>query len=424
MYETPETKILNQLNTIQNQCLRACTGAFKSSPAASLCVEAGVPPLKYSRDIVCLNFFFKTLALQDLPTHQVLVGSPETEPPPKREYIDSLITHYQVRTPKILSYSVPEKPPWTHSQVKVCPFIEVTKSNRPNEEVRAEFLSHLGNHPTNHIYTDGSKMNQGVGFAAVTQNNTNSGGLPAEASIFTAELYAIRVSLNNIIEGGERGDNFTIFSDSRSALLALKKSSTRSPLVGEIKELIHRARTKNVEIELCWVPGHANIAGNERADAAAKQAAITSNQTLEGAIPHTDMKQQVKDVVFRRWQQDWNSLGQEGRKLRQIKQDVGIWRSSENKSRRIETALTRLRIGHTNMTHSYLMQGQANPPECEVCSEIITVKHLLLSCSKYRQARNKHLNNLTISQILAEGNNFSSERLINFLKETNLLAKI
>ena len=186
VYGIPETKILNRLNPIQNQCLRACTGAFKSSPAASMCVEAGVPPLKYSRDIVSLNFFFKTLAHRDSPTHRVLVGSPETEPPPKREYIDSLITHYQIRTPKIWNYTIPEKPPWTLSHVKVCPFIEATKSNRLNEEVRADFLSHLGIHPTTHIYTDGSKMNQGVGFAAVTHNSTNSGGLPAEASIFTA----------------------------------------------------------------------------------------------------------------------------------------------------------------------------------------------------------------------------------------------
>ena len=41
-----------------------------------------------------------------------------------------------------------------------------------------------------HIYTDGSKSTEGVGFAAVFPNTTSGGRLTREASIFTAELYA------------------------------------------------------------------------------------------------------------------------------------------------------------------------------------------------------------------------------------------
>ena len=75
----------------------------------------------------------------------------------------------------------------------------------------------------------------------------------------------------------------------------------------------------------------------------------------------------------------WNSLAREGRKLREIKKDViKYWTSSHDKSRRIETVLARLRLGHTNITHVYLMQGQTEPPECDRCRVTITVKHLLL----------------------------------------------
>ena len=136
------------------------------------------------------------------------------------------------------------------------------------------------------------------------------------------------------------------------------------------------------------------------------------------------MKQQVREAVFKKWQEEWNALDREGRKLREIKQDTRMWKSSLNKSRRIETALSRLRVGHTNITHSYLMQSQANPPECETCRETVTVKHLLLDCRKYTQARNKYISNLTLSDILAEGDKFSVDKIISFLRETNLLAKI
>ena len=128
--------------------------------------------------------------------------------------------------------------------------------------------------------------------------------------------------------------------------------------------------------------------------------------------------------MFRNWQEKWNSLDREGRKLREIKQDVRKWKSSQNKCRRIETALTRLRVGHTNITHSYLMQSQANPPECEICRETISVKHLLVECRKYNRVRNKYFPNPTLVGMLAESDNFSVNRIIGYLRETGLLAKI
>ena len=403
--------------------IRACTGAFKSSPAASLCIETGVPPLEYSRDI-SLNYFCKTLALRNSPTYQALVGSPGADIPPKREHIDTLLTKYQVNIPKIWSISIPETPPWTHTPLRVCPFIETVKGNRLSEEVRADFLAHLEVHPNVHIYTDGSKMDQHVGFAAVGRNHISCGGLPSESSIFTAELYAVKAAISEIAGTSEEGANFTIFSDSRSALMALKRGITRSPIVTKIKELIHRANTANLEFELCWVPGHVNVAGNEKADTAAKEAALAIPQGPPRAIPHSDMKSSVREAVLRKWQENWNSLDREGSKLREIKKDVKKWKSSLNKSRRIETVLSRLRVGHTNITHSYLMQSQANPPECERCRKTLTVKHLLLECGKHTQVRNKYFSNPTLPDILAEGNNFSVNKIINFLRETGLLAKI
>ena len=135
-----------------------------------------------------------------------------------------------------------------------CSFIDTTKANRLDEEVRSDFLSHLEMHPTIHIYTDRSKTEECVGYAAVTGNRVSCGSLPKEASIFTAELYAMKTAINEISGTGVEGDRFTIFSDSRSALQALKRDFTRSLVILEIKELIHRVETRNIGIEMCWVP--------------------------------------------------------------------------------------------------------------------------------------------------------------------------
>ena len=92
-------------------------------------------------------------------------------------------------------------------------------------EMRAIFLAHLERHPTVHIYTDDSKSTKGVGFAAVFPNTTSGGRLTGEASIFTAELYVINAAVNEILKGPTDGNRFTIFCDSRSALLAPRSLS-------------------------------------------------------------------------------------------------------------------------------------------------------------------------------------------------------
>ena len=206
--------------------------------------------------------------------------------------------------------------------------------------------------------------------------------------------------------------------------MAPRSDSSLSPILAETKELIRRAEEDNIIIDLCWVPGHVNVRGNRKADAAAKDVALRAPTAPHKAIPHTDMRRPLSEAITNRWHREWNSLAREGRKLREIKKDVKDWISSHNKSRRIEMDLARLRLGHTNITHVYLMQGQTEPPECDRCRVTITVKHLLLECRKYVTIRNKYFRNPTLSNMLAESSEFSIDKLVLYLKETNLFHQI
>ena len=313
-------------------------------------------PLDFSRDMLILKHFFKIQSLPNSPTHRAVIG-PLGDPTPRMEHINELCTQYQVQTPKILTNVVPEIPSWTYPPIRICPFLETKKQQLLDEEMRAIFLAHLERHPMVHIYTDGFKSTEGVGFAAVFPNTTSVGRLTGEASIFTAELYAINAAVHEILEGTIDGNQFTIFSDSRIALLAPRSDSSFSPILVETKELIRRAKENNIITDLCWVPGHVNVRGNEKADAAAKDGALRAPTAPYKAIPHTDMRRPLREAITNWWHRKWNSLAREGRKLREIKKDVKDWTSSRNKSRRIETVLARLRLGHTNITHIYLMQA-------------------------------------------------------------------
>jgi len=306
--------------------------------------------------------------------------------------------------------------------IKICPFTEGSKKNKHPEELRSDFLTHCSEHHTIPIYTDGSKTENRVGYATKFPNNTFSGRLPGEASIFTAELYAIKTAITESIGSPQLRGDFTIYCDSQSAILALGPSTRPSPIVMEIQSLLKQAEETGSFFDFCWVPGHTGVEGN---DAAAKLAASDEEQDPSiHPIPHTDLKRPIREAISTAWQHRWNNLGQEGRKLREIKGDIKEWKSSIYKNRRFETALTRLRIGHTNFSHSYLMEGRNIPPNCEQCNQPISVKHILVECRKYSRIRNKYYHNANLSEMLGNANNFSAYKLYLFLQETDILSKI
>jgi len=49
VYSLTNQSFLTLLDSVQNTCLRLALGAFRSSPALSLCAEAGLPPLSFRR---------------------------------------------------------------------------------------------------------------------------------------------------------------------------------------------------------------------------------------------------------------------------------------------------------------------------------------------------------------------------------------
>ena len=47
-----------------------------------------------------------------------------------------------------------------------------------------------------------------------------------------------------------------------------------------------------------------------------------------------------------------------------------------------ETVIARLHMGHSFITHSFLLKGE-EPPMCIGCDELLTIKRILLTCSDF-----------------------------------------
>ena len=61
------------------------------------------------------------------------------------------------------------------------------------------------------------------------------------------------------------------------------------------------------DIQLCWVPEHREIKGNDKADAAVKEAA--KDIPLLFALPNTDYYPASREVINRQWQDRGHIVG-------------------------------------------------------------------------------------------------------------------
>ena len=108
-----------------------------------------------------------------------------------------------------------------------------------------EYREAQGSH--DEIYTDGSKMNERVGAAAVINLHFQHGEttcrrpskrLPDNSTIFAAEATAISLALNYYQHMGPVHHDVVVYSDSMSCLQAIECEDTENPFICHIMNLL------------------------------------------------------------------------------------------------------------------------------------------------------------------------------------------
>ena len=109
-----------------------------------------------------------------------------------------------------------------------------------------------------------------------------------------------------------------------------------------------------------------------------------------------------------------------GNKLLEIKPTIGEHQSVVRNIRKEEVVLARLRLGHTRVTHSYLLLGEEQP-QCVGCDAPFTVRHFLLECGDFAQVRNNCFHVENMKQIFQDIHIVS---FMTFLRQKNFFNKI
>ena len=75
-----------------------------------------------------------------------------------------------------------------------------------------------------------------------------------------------------------------------------------------------------------------------------------------------------------------------------------------------------MRIGHTCLTHSYLIE-HTDPPKYTNYNQLLSIKHILTECTSYNQTRHQYYSFTDIKNILSLT---PSQNMLNFIKKINL----
>ena len=246
------------------------------------------------------------------------------------------------------------------------------------------------------VYTDGSKMNERVGAAAVInrhfQNGETTGRqvskrLPDNSTIFAAEATAISLALNYYEHMGPVHHDVVVYSDSMSSLQAIEGEDTENPFICHIMNLIWLLSDKGTRVRFCWIPSHCGIGGNERVDQLAKE---TLDQDIDplASIHYTDLKPLVNSYIQQLVQTKWG-VAVHCRDLYLLKAKLAPPKKFQHLTRAEEVVITRLWIGHTKATKSHIL-SRGLLTACHHCGQTLSIDHMLLECAVLQECRDEY----------------------------------
>ncbi|XP_055527947.1 uncharacterized protein LOC129720490 [Wyeomyia smithii] len=379
-----------------NKMIRNCSGLLPSTPAISSCIEAGTYPFEA---VVAQSILNRVIGYLERTTGDY---------DPTAATIRPVLDRYPaIKVPPIPQLHRVGDRRWD----KKGPKIDLSnqkhlRAGDPPSKAQAVFQELIRNNYPYHqqIFTDGPKTNDTVGIGISSNTISASHQLPNACSIFSAEAAAIHAA----ITGPERNENepTIILSDSASVLMALEKGSSRHPWIQAIEE----ACTANITI--CWIPGHTGISGNDEADKLANLGRHASLLTTEvpGMDIKNDFRNKIKSATAENWRTEQNQF------LRKIKGDTEKW--TDRPSRREQQILSRLRTGHTLLTHGGLYEsGRRN--KCDTCKYPLTVEHILVNCPVYQELRATHQIEYSIRDALSN-DPVKEQQTFNFLRDAEI----
>ena len=178
VYGSARKSYLQMLDTVHNQGLRLALGAFRTSPVSSLNVEADEPSLWLRREKLSLQYAIRLAANPSNPAFEV------TFPPQFQEYyerkpnaiksfgrrIAPLLESTNINIKNIQKHSFSDIPSWCITKPNILFDLHNSKKSLSDSHLMKQNFQELQSRLSDyqHIYTDGSKVEDKVGCAYIS----------------------------------------------------------------------------------------------------------------------------------------------------------------------------------------------------------------------------------------------------------------
>jgi ribonuclease HI len=390
------------LERIQNLGLRIITGVPKSTPVETLRADCRLPPLRLRRQQYIQCRYEQARRLDDEHPLKRSIEEYRGSPPPKRlkrvSFTEAAETDNPCPNDRAPTPGSPFSPfESALPRLHVHPNLLTKCDSKDEHEKRAAGQETILKYskeeePFIHIYTDGSKSaaGNGGGYHIVNQGANLEGSFAAQPhqSIAEIESRAIRRAIQRLkmCPNITKDKNLVIFTDSQTTLHAIQLvlSSSAPPtapigdLLSNIQDLLDQDPTR--EIHLQYIPGHVGIAGNERADALAREGA-TQNPDLQSCSQET-AKLMLANKLRATWHSEYSYATSEsvewykylrGNKSLSRKDPVDKLSGADLR------LIAKFRLGRfPTQEYKYSIQT-ANNPYC-ICGQEETALHVLMDC--------------------------------------------
>ena len=432
----------------QRKCARLITGCIKLTDKETLTAEAGLPPLTLRAKELAAGEYARILRLPPGdPARSLLELDPTPRlryraheawrraataaeeadlPPPAPVDEDVALLHKPClrRTVRWVSdraglSDLPVEllalhqgaPPWHHCGDAVRFVLDLplpTRRSDPPERRKEAALAALAliPDPDCTIWSDGSAKEGTIqgGGGAILELHREGRHIECVApagrvcSSMRAELVAMTEALSCLQElplpSSSLVKSVLLCSDSRSGLqlLSCGPNDQQSAIGQSVWSLLDVLTARGMTITLHWVPGHADLAGNEAADRLANQAAADCDQE-EAPIDLSSAR-----TAIRRWTSELASARSQRHPYRSPTP------GHDELDRWGQVTLSQLRTGYCPLVRATAHRiGLVEDPTCQACGEEAEdVEHLLAGCPAHVAARARHWGHCpTLEEVLS-----------------------
>ena len=390
-----------KLEPVQNQGLRLATGCLNPTFIAALQAEADVIPLDLYIKKQAIKYYYKMKMQDDSHCIKKIIFNEEDRNLNQIYNERSVRKPFAVRTlelirewrlptnPNIRNLKYPCIPPWEELEniIETELSRKVTKSESEIqlkqaalETINTKYKDFLK------IYTDGSKKSQPLSttaaFCVPSRNIEESWKLHPNISIEGAEISAIVKALEWTKNLNEDPKSVVILTDSKVSLQLLRHRKPKNYEYGVncIQEFIRDLYNSGWKIIFQWCPAHCGVSGNHQADSLANLAHNIRN-IVDYPLERKEIEVLIEKAAKRQWELRWQIKRREC-ELGNRKLKLEDWTWCRSKSRILDVAMTRLRVGVCRLRESMNNMNLDTSPICQNCTmntdESIT--HFLIEC--------------------------------------------